>query len=291
MVEASGPPVTVAPLDRAVLEAAAADDDVQAIQALFDLAPYGDPGNAVLHQILEHYVSECMGAAGFDYSNVPFVPRGTVIDALGLVPPLPDQAAVEAQGYSALSAPQLAPVPPEWTRATSENDARSSDDSWAEAYAGDDATGRPGCRLLAEQSVAERAELRARELYAAIAPSVIPILSITAAYESSSAFRSTTSEWQLCMTARGFNYESPVDAMMSFPSQADGTPSDGEVLTASADFQCRAQTGYQESLLNAFGELAREWMRQNEGQVLELKNATSADIAALNELAENVGAG
>jgi hypothetical protein len=224
-----------------------------------------------------------MAERGFQYTKVPYPPRGEVLDALGLVPEIPEDSTIQEKGYLAfVDAPM--PPPSAWTLATSENEARAQLQDWMAAYAGDDAKNDVGCRLSANRSVVDDAGLVADSLYQPLSEPIIPILVVPMAYESSSELRADITAWSTCMAEKGFEYASPIDVGASIPSTPDGVPTPTEILTATADVHCRTETGYQDALLHAFGDLARSWLSEHEGEVVALRQATEADIEALNTL-------
>jgi hypothetical protein len=261
-------------------------DETAVIQAIFDLVPYGDEGNAVYHRLVETRTRDCMSRAGFVYTEVPFVPRGKVVDAFGLVPPLPTGADLNKRGYGSLSAPQLATPSAEYFSSTSANEAQAQvSEAWSAAYAGDDA-GIPGCRGAAVDEVGRAAELRASDLYSALSPS-LPIFSAFAAQSEFPSLQTAISDWVLCMNELGFDFVSPDAASESFLPHPDSPPSDNEVRVASADVECRQRSRYQEQLLTAFAEISSTWMSKNEGAVAALNEAKAADLQSLSFLLDN----
>jgi hypothetical protein len=78
-------------------------------------------------------------------------------------------------------------------------------------------------------------------------------------------------KWSACMAARGFHYQTPMDAAAAFPDKrAAGAPSQAEIATAEADVACKAKTG-----------LPGVWLAVQAGYERELIAANQTALQAL----------
>lgn len=272
------------------------------IDWLFALQPYGPEGDRLHHLIVQDRLEDCMTRRGFEYHQMPFTPSRVGGDGYALVPPLPSEEEVRAEGYLAFRDPgsalvataptgsdEIAPATtdPELIEAVQLNEALAADDpAWTLAIYGDE-TKAGTCIADAfgfiDERVGTEAEARYEALTDNIAQLINPILTPTGPLADAIA------SWRECMGVLGGELENPLGGVALFDRDPGTPPTDDEISTALADLRCRQSSGFRDAYRDTIAANIALFREENQIRLDDLAEATEREVEALRTLAAELG--
>lgn len=258
-------------------------DDLGAVQALFDLAPYDAGTDAVLVRVQEELKRACMSELGFDYVVAPPV-RRDVSDALAILPPVPTSSEIANLGYAAFADRQEIDTR-EADAAYEANDGKAAADSaYASALFGGgigDAVG--GCTGSALRAVGEATGKRAWDIYRSLVPAIE--IAVGQQDSSDSQLVAAISRWQSCLEVDGFTAaQTPFRAQDNF-ALVPGDPTDDEIRTATADAECRVASKVRDEYVRVYGAAARRFFDENSAVIADLRLIEAEEATSIRRLA------
>lgn len=280
-----GAPTTVAGSVNRVPEKQA--DELGAVQALFDLAPYDAGTDAVLVRVQEELKRGCMAEQGFDYTVAPPV-RREGSDALAILPPVPTTSEIAKLGYAAFADHQQIDTR-EADTAYAANDAKAAADAdYSLALFGDDSADTVGgCTGAALRTVDEATGKRAWELYRSLGPTIE--IALGQQNSTDPLLVDAISRWQRCLEADGFTAApTPFRAQDEF-AVAPGDPTDDEIRTATADAQCRTASHVRDEYVRVYGAAASRFFDENSAVVADLRLIETEESTSIRLLATGLG--
>lgn len=218
------------------------------------------------YELWQDAIRECMAAAGYDYTPVPYVDSSAFFASEN-----PRNEASLRFGYHDLP------------NQTSDGQPGSSDSSpeFAEA-------------LLGASGCANRAREYAFEAVASSAVSPLQDALIQSASQSIEGYAKTTDAqdrlraWSSCMADGGFKFTSPDDAWQRFSGA--GKVSAEELQVRRADFSCDVSVGLTESRSKFEAATFADWLDQNAvavQQLTDLQSAAAKEVVALRTRLSN----
>lgn len=298
-----------------------ADEQAFALFAsTYELYPYGPGIDRALHAFTESKITECMRAAGYEYVEYPYMPTvPSGYSARALLPPLPSEAQVGAEGYDALLfLPDAFTTPGEIAQAEARsrqvqeaNDAISAENpDWELRLfggGGETPEQRGGCIVEAFTFVAERVGLTARDEYRAITPDLLAATDkelVIATAAQGEPLAAALEAWRGCMTERGFDYSSPLEAGAAFLVPVPGpdgsmivtvgpesVPTGEEITVALADLACRAESDFRGALRDRLVANVSQFYDDNGASLAELRVTTDREGRSIVALAAELGVG
>jgi hypothetical protein len=195
-------------------------------------------------------IQECMSERGFDYKPSEYTDQDP---AFGRVQNPLNAVVAATYGY------HVPPLP-------STSSPASPDPAFAEALLGTDAD-PGGCAEVGNQAVGPIVDA----IFSTSSELLLKLEeATTSSWFASSEYPVVVAEWAECMSARGFAYESPLDAQREFVGVS--ADSSRELQVRSADLECDVSVGLTERR-SAFERKGFEaWAEENQAVITELQD-------------------
>jgi hypothetical protein len=228
------------------------------------------PGeNRFVYDAWQALAKQCMEAKGFSY----YVAAFEVVDARPRLSRTMDE--VEANGYNPISEP----LPAEALETVA---AVEGDPAYRRAYVGDEQDLTDGCRDRA-LLVTDPADGEYQQLDTIIENAKIEAL---LEVESTPEYKALNTRWSDCMSALGYDFGEPGDALSRFV----GTAVDQQQIDARiADLNCQAEIRYVGLLDLLEAEASSRWIDNNQDVVGAIAGAKKRYLAELAEYTESAG--
>lgn len=235
--------------------------DLEAQTDPYDLVRLNPDEAGVVYRATEKSLRSCLSERGFEYVELPTPNYDLILDQN-------ERTRVDAETLGYLPNRQQGTQYSE--EETLLNDRLASESTFSEAYFGPENNPSEGCYSIAQQEIYGPDEQGFPALQATVE---LQRAEAAATIRASADFLKLEQDWAACIFQEGYQYTS-FDQL--FETDWQGTrPTDVEVATAIADFDCQTTLGVQEFLANEMGRLSDEWIESNPGLLEAIQVARS----------------
>jgi len=235
-----------------------------------DLFPDSNDAQRIDWRVRERLIADCLANLGFDYTPLP-LPPALEADRPEFVLPLGALTVEKASrsGYQ----PELisANLPVDTAVFNVDIDSEAIEKCVAEArqemYDGESSARHIVTQMLFEATA-----------------------DVVAAIDASTEVALVRDAWSECMAKQGYGFGSPDDATASFPPTIAGAAvSDNEIRVATADAECRASSGYDETRQALYLDRLSAWSESHAAEIGQALDVSRAETDHLVDLAVRRG--